>query len=241
MLKWYQPEKKPFRLTIPSGCELADSTIAQTDLGKRYRLEVAQIGRKKGFRDQFLDVQADLTIKAGDVLFVTGRDEDARKLAQAHSMSIEIATEDEIEQILGRGITAAEVTLSPHSAFFDQTLIEVSFRSVFGLSVLAIWRRGEVIEKDVETTPLKLGDALLVSGPIRDIRKLEDHDDLVLLDRRQSEEDVRRALIALLLMAVALLPPVLGWYPLAVSALASALLMVATGCVHFEVLENQSI
>ena len=54
---------------------------------------------------------------------------------------------------------------------------------------------------------------------------------MVLLDRQPSEEDVRRAPIALLLMAVALAPPVLGWYPLAVSALASALLMVATGCV----------
>ena len=229
--KHYQPEQKLYKLIIPSQSVLVNITIAQASLGKQYQIEVVQIGRKKGFRDQFLDIQADLTIKAGDVLFVGGRDEDVKELAKKHSLPIEITTEDEVEQILGRGINMAEVSLSPHSAFLDRTLFDVNFRGVFGLSVIAIWRRGELIEKDVGATPLELGDALLVYGPIRNIRKLEENDDLIFLDRQRSEEDVRRAPIALLLMAVALLPPVLGWYPLAVSALASALLMVATGCV----------
>ncbi|NOR25790.1 MAG: hypothetical protein GQ542_15665 [Desulforhopalus sp.] len=230
-LKRYHSENKLFRLTIPSGSELAESTIAQTSLGKQYRLEVVQIGRKKGFLDQFLNARPDLTIKAGDVLFVVGRNEDAQKLAEEYSIPIEIATEDESEQLMGRGINMAEVSLSPHSEFLDRTLIDLSFRGIFGLSVLAIWRHGDLIEKDVATIPLELGDALLVYGPIRNIRKIEKSDDLVLLDRQRSEEDVRRAPIALLLLAMALLPPVLGWLPLAVSALASALLMVATGCV----------
>ena len=231
MIKRYQPQKKLYKLAVPSGSGLAGSTIAQASIGKRYQTEVVQIRRTKGLRYQFLDAQADLIIKADDVLFVEGWNEDVQELAEAHSISMEIATEDEIEKLLGRGVTAAEITLSPHSAFLDRTLVDVSFRSVFGLSVISIWRRGEVIDKDIGTTPLKLGDALFVSGPIRNIRKIEENDELVLLDRQGSEEDVRRAPIALLLMALALLPPVLGWYPLAVSGLASALLMVATGCV----------
>ena len=227
----YQPTKKICRLTIPSGSELADSTIAQTNLGKLYRVEVVQIGRSKGYRNQFLDVQADMTIKAGDVLFVEGRYEDLQKLAEEHSIPIEIATEDEIESLMGRGINMAEVAISPHSDYLERTLIDLNFRGLNGLSVHSIWRRGELIEKDVGATPLELGDALLVYGSIRNIRKLEESNDLVLLDRQRSEEDVRRAPIALLLLATALLPPVLGIYPLAVSALASALLMIATGCV----------
>jgi di/tricarboxylate transporter len=185
------------------------------------------------FRDQFLDVQAGLTIKAGDVLFIGSRDEDAQTLAKEISTPIEPATVDDQERLLGRGINLAEVTISPHSSFLGQTLIDLSFRGVFGLSVIAIWRHGELIEKDVGETPLQLGDALLVYGPTRNIRKLKDNDDLVLLDRQRSEEDVRRAPLALLLLTAAILPPVLGLYPLAVSALASALLMVATGCVTY--------
>ncbi|MDJ0810463.1 MAG: SLC13 family permease [Desulfobacterales bacterium] len=231
MISRYQPEKKLRKLTIPSGSMLADSTIAQTDLGRQHRLEVVQIGRSKGYRNQFLDVQADTMIKAGDVLFVEGRDEDVHKLAEEHSIPIENATEDEVDGLLGRGINMAEVAIPPHSDFLGRTLIDLNFRGLNGLSVLSIWRRGELIEKDVGVTPLELGDALLVYGSIRNIRRLEESHDLVLLDRQQSEEDVRRAPIALLLLATALLPPVLGWYPLAVSGLASALLMVATGCV----------
>ncbi|EIM62632.1 SLC13 family permease [Desulfobacter postgatei] len=229
--KRYNPEKKLFKLTIPSGSDLADATIEKASLGKRFQIEVVQIARKKGFRKQFIDIRPDLKMHAGDVLFVDGRDEDAQRLAKVHSISIEIATEVELESLRGRGINMAEVLISPHSAFLDRTLIDISFRNVFGLSVLAILRSGKIIEKDVGATPLKLGDALLVYGPVRYFRKLEENNDLVLLDRQQSEEDVRHAPIALVLLAVALLPPVLGLFPLAVSALASALLMVATGCV----------
>ena len=231
MLKRYHSERRLYKLTIPPGSELDGSTIARASFGGRYEIEVIQISRKKGFLEQFLDVQADLTIKAGDVLFVVGRDEVVQELAAEYSIPIETGTDDEIEKLLGRGINMAEASLSPYSAFLDQTLIDVSFRGVFGLSVIAIWRQGKLIEKDVGATPLKLGDALLVYGPVRNIRKLEASDDMVLLDRQRSEEDVRRAPIAMLLLAAALAPPVFGWYPLAVSALASALLMVATGCV----------
>jgi di/tricarboxylate transporter len=227
----YQIQKNLFRLTVPSGSELADISLAQANLGKRHRLEVVQIRRSKGVREQFLDAQADLTIKAGDELFVEGWDEDAERLAAEHSIPIEIAGRDEAERMLGRGINMAEITLSPHSGFLGRTLTEIGFRSLFGLSVLAIWRRDKPIEKDLAEIPLELGDALLTYGPIRSIRKLDESDDLVLLDRQRSEEDVRRAPLALLLLAVALAPPVFGWFPLAISALAAALLMVGTGCV----------
>ncbi len=231
MTKRYHTEKKLFRMTVPSGSDLAGRTIEQTNLGKRYGIEAIQISRKMGFRNQFLDVQGDLTVKAGDVLFARGAYEEAQKLAEEQSISAEIASQDEIEQLMGRGLNAAEVSLSPHSVYLDQTLMDIRFRKLYGLSVIAIGRRGELIEKDLNAIPLKVGDTLVVYGPIRSIRKIEESDDLILLDRQRSEEDVRRAPIALLLMAVALLPPVLGWYPLAVSGLASALLMVATGCV----------
>jgi len=230
-LKRYQPENKLFRLTIPANSELADRTIAETNLGKEHRLEVVQVARKKGFRDHFLDVQPDLIVKAGDVLFIGGKSEDSQNLAQKHSLSIEVASEDESERLTGRGTNMAEVTLSPHSDFLDRSLVDLNFRRMFGLSVFAIWRHGELIDTNVAQIPLQLGDALLIYGPTRNIQKLEMNDDLVFLDRQRSEEDIRRAPLALLILSIALIPPVLGWYPLAVSALASALLMAATGCV----------
>ena len=231
VIRRYQIQKNLFRLKVPVGSGLAGKTIAQANLGKQYQLEVVQIRRAPGIRERFLDVQADLAILAGDDLFVEGWRKDAERFAADHAVAIEVAGEDEMERLMGRGINMAEVTLSPHSQFIGRSLAEIGFRSIFGLSIFAIWRRGEVIEKNLPEVPLELGDALLAYGPIRNIRKLEGSYDLVTLDRQQSEEDVRRAPLALLILAAALVPPVLGWYPLAVSALASALLMVGTGCV----------
>ncbi len=227
----YQIQKNLFRLTVPSESELAGRTIGQANLGKQYQVEVVQIRRTAGVREHFLDAQADLAILAGDELIVEGWDRDAERLAAEQSIPIEVAGREEVDRLMGRGINMAEITLSPHSDYLGRTLTEIGFRNLFGLSVLAIWRRGEPIEEGVAAMPLELGDALLTYGPIRSIRKLGESDDLVLLDRQRSEEDVRRAPLALLLLAAALVPPILGLYPLAVSALASALLMVATGCV----------
>ena len=104
VLKVYQLEKKLFKFTIPSGSEFTDSTIAEASLGKRYGVEVVQISRKKGYRNQFLNAQANLMIKAGDILFVEGSSEDMQKLAEEHSLTIEISTEDDVECLQVRGI-----------------------------------------------------------------------------------------------------------------------------------------
>lgn len=233
LLQKYQPEQKLFKLKVPLGSELDGKTIVETNFGKYYRVNVVQLNRVKGFGHRFLDVHPEMKIKAGDILYISGREQDAQALAKDNSISLELETVDEVEKMLGRGISAAEVAISPHSKYLDRSLVDIHFRNIFGLSVLAIYRRGELIEQDIETTPLKLGDALLVCGPAQDIRKLEENDDLVFLDRQKSDEDVRRAPIAMLLLALAILPPVLGWLPLAISALASALLMLATGCVSY--------
>ena len=80
-LSWFQPQGKLYRLTVPAGSELGGKTVAQTAIGKRYALEMIQVGRKKGLGDQILDVRTDLMIEAGDVLFVAGMEEGAQKLA----------------------------------------------------------------------------------------------------------------------------------------------------------------
>ncbi|MBT8362562.1 MAG: TrkA C-terminal domain-containing protein [Desulfobacterales bacterium] len=55
-----------------------------------------------------------------------------------------------------------EVVLSPHSVLSGQTLQEISFREKFGLTVLAVWRKGEVIRTGLRNLQLQFGDALLL-------------------------------------------------------------------------------
>ena len=75
-----------------------DRTIAEVNFGKIYRLEVVQNRRTKGVREQYLDAQADLILRAGDELFIEGQDEDAQQLAADLAIRVEAASEDDIVQ-----------------------------------------------------------------------------------------------------------------------------------------------
>ncbi|MFQ5844608.1 MAG: SLC13 family permease, partial [Planctomycetota bacterium] len=98
-----------------------------------------------------------------------------------------------------------------------------------------VWRANRVISTGTAELPLQVGDALLVSGPSAPLRELaHDPDFVVLGDGSIQAEDVRRAPVAVLLLLLAILPPLLGWLPLAISALAGALLMVFCGCLSLE-------
>jgi di/tricarboxylate transporter len=224
-------KKGVFRMGVPRGAGLIGKTVGEAEIGRKYELEVVQIHRPGAIRHKYLDVGPEVTLQAGDELFVEGTEEHAKHFASDESVTFAVAGREAIDRLLGRGINLAEVTLSPHSHCIGQNLKEIGFRARSGLTVLAIWRRGESIEEGIADVPLELGDALLTYGPIRNMRKFEDDADFVVLEQRAGSEDVRRAPLALLLLAVALLPPVFGWFPLAVSALGAALLMVGTGCV----------
>jgi di/tricarboxylate transporter len=176
-----------------------------------------------------------VTIEQGDELYVEGRAEDARRIAEEQSLRLDVIEPSEIDRILGRGLTLVEVTLSPHCRIFGRTVKDLQFRKRHGLNVVAVWRGDRVISAGITDLPLQLGDAFLVSGRPGRIRDLaQDPDFLLLGDASPGSEDVRRAPLAILILLVAILPPLLGWLPLAVSALAAALLMVLTRCVTLE-------
>jgi di/tricarboxylate transporter len=112
---------------------------------------------------------------------------------------------------------------------------ELEFRKRHGLNVISIWRADQVITSGSGDMRLQLGDAFLVSGAAHRIRQLtRDPDFVVLGDGGVRSEDVRRAPLALLLLVLAILPPLLGWLPLAISALGAALLMVMTKCLSVD-------
>jgi len=227
----FRVRKNVYRMRVSPGSSLIGKTIGQSGLGLRYELEIAQILRMGGIRRRYLDAIPALVLERGDVLYVDGRPTAVKRCAEAEGLEYKMGGRETVEKLLGRGLNFAEVTISPHSEAFGQSLKDLNFRGRFGLTVLAIWRKGEAIEKRVADTSLELGDTLLVYGPARKIRRIRDDDDFVLLARPTGTEDVRCAPIALCILAVALVPPIFNWFPLSISTLGAALLMVGTRCV----------
>lgn len=201
-----------------------DSTIAST-LGERISSKLTP-----GIGPRYLDPKSDLVLEPGDQLYIEGDDERAWQLAEEETLQFALAGPQAIERILGRGQTLAEVTLSPRSGAFGKTLRELGFGSRYGLNALSLWRRGAPITGAADI-PLELGDAFLVSGPSAKLRELSRDPDYIVLGDLSTAVDMRRAPLAMLLLLVAVVPPIIGLAPIALSAMTAALLMVVTGCV----------
>jgi di/tricarboxylate transporter len=219
------------RMRVTAESTIAGQSLREANLDGRWQLKVVVLRRPRGSRLRTLHPRVDLVFEPGDELYVEGRAEDAWAFSEDAWVQYGMADDGSMERLIEQGVTLAEVTLPPRSPALGQTIRDLRFRNEFDLSVMAIWRRNEIISVGLADTALVLGDAFLVAGSGADIRKLGRDPRFIVLSEGVQGEDVRRAPLAIGLLLLALLPPLLGWLPLAVSALASAILMRATRCV----------
>ena len=128
-----------------------------------------------------------------------------------------------------------EVVISPHSVLSGQSLEEISFREKFGLTVLAVLRKGQVIRTRLGGLQLQLGDALLLYGTWKKLAVLgREPDFLVLTEKMQEVAREEKAKTALAIMAAVLVPVILGWVPIYIAVVIGAAVMVLTKCLTMD-------
>jgi di/tricarboxylate transporter len=82
---------------------------------------------------------------------------------------------------------------------------------------------------------LRFGDALLLHGPRARIKLLGSEPDfLVLTEEAQEAPRTNKALLAVLIMVVVLLPVIFGLAPIAIMVVVGVALMVLTGCLTMD-------
>jgi di/tricarboxylate transporter len=82
---------------------------------------------------------------------------------------------------------------------------------------------------------LRFGDALLLYGPREKLRVLgQEPDFLVLTQAAQEAPRLKKAPVAVFIMAAVLLPVILGWVPIAIAAVTGVVLMILTRCLTME-------
>ena len=128
-----------------------------------------------------------------------------------------------------------EVILSPHSVLSGMTLRQIHFREKYGLTVLAIWRKGRAYRSGLRDMALEFGDALLLYGQWKKLNVLgREPDFLVLTETAQEPPREDKAKIALAIMAAVLLPVMAGWVPIYIAVVIGAAFMVLTKCLTME-------
>jgi di/tricarboxylate transporter len=140
-----------------------------------------------------------------------------------------------MNELVSGDIGLEEAILSPYTTLVGKTLRQLNFRDKYGLSVLAIWRKGQAYRSNLRDTALQFGDALLLLGPHAKLQLLgREPDFIVLTETAQEELRLDKMKISIVIMAGVLLPVILGWVPIYIAAVIGAAVMVLCGCLTME-------
>jgi di/tricarboxylate transporter len=132
-------------------------------------------------------------------------------------------------------IRLAEVLVTPQSDFVNSTLQQSRFRHEYGVVVIAVNRHGHTIREKIGRTPLRVGDILLVQGPVERISHFRRTRELnVLDDFKPLLFRKKRGNWTLLFFSAAIIASLLGWLPVSTAFVLAALMMVLTKCVTME-------
>ena len=218
-------------LRVPSHSSLVGQTLRESHLGDLFHFTV--LGRVKAEKIEPI-AKAEITFQPNDLLLVQGSEDDIATFTEFATLHVDQAS-FVLEELESDHVGLVQATLSPYTTVANKTLREIHFREKFGLTVVAIWRNGRAYRHNLADLPLQLGDGLLLHGPRSALSVFTAEQDFVLLESAiQPKVKSEKMPIALLIMVLVLLPVLMNWLPIAITAVMGAALMVITGCLTMD-------
>ena len=215
---------------VKAKSSLVGKTLAESQLGQNYNLNVVQIHRSK----KRLRVPSHNPVfRSGDILLVQGSSQNIIKSCE--TLDLEAIPEWKFEDFSQGTQTMIEVTLAPRSKMQGLTLKEIDFRAHSGLTVLALQQRGKSIFSNLADIPLDFGDAMLIQGPEDRIAQLRRDEDFLILETPPMEtKRTQKAPLAVLILAGVLLVVSMRILHVSTAMLIGAVLMILTGVLKMD-------
>ncbi|GAA4643931.1 SLC13 family permease [Pontixanthobacter gangjinensis] len=136
-------------------------------------------------------------------------------------------------------ITVVEMTVTEDSRLVSRSLPTSGVADLYGVAVLGIHRPERLGGRADQYTGsgdliISAGDVLLVMGLTEDLQEFGRSDSLLTLDGARELPRRSKAWLAAGIMGGSVITAAIGLFPIAISALAGAILMLVTGCVKFD-------
>ena len=182
----------------------------------------------------------DFTFQPRDVVIVAATRSALTALLKSNPEMLEglmaetsIADEEDGSVQRSTQLTMVEAIVAPGSRMIGRSIAQIAFHAQTNCVILGIERRSRMIRTQMNTIRLEAGDVLLILGDINDIRNLRSDRDILLLEySMQGLPDPRNARIAALIFTAVVAATATGLVPIAISAIAGATAMVASGCLN---------
>ncbi|MCC7449424.1 MAG: SLC13 family permease, partial [Anaerolineae bacterium] len=215
---------------VMPGSPLAGKTLSEARIGERLGLAVAAVWHGKHAIFAPAPQQA---ILPNDILLVIGREERVTQLA---SEGLKIGRNGTAAgHISTRGVQFIEVLPAPRSVVEGKTLKELEFRKQYGFTAVALLRDGRSYRTDVANFQLQPGDAILMIGSRKYLKRLQASVDFIVLepDRGDQPTEWRQAALAVAITLGAIAASILG-IPVFLAMLIGAILVMVTGLMSLD-------
>jgi di/tricarboxylate transporter len=217
-------------VVVPAGSRLAGEALRFTPLAS---LDLTVLEIHRGERSFYAGPNGRLA--EGDVLIVKASRESL--LAIKELAGIEIRSDLELgdRDLITDTIKIVEAIVMPRSGLVGKTIKELTFRNRYGVTVLAVYRKGQTLQAKLGAVELEPGDVLLLQGPSRQFQAIANNPDLWILEEvAHAPLDRRRAAVAVGAFVLALLLGTFELIPVALAFLLGALAVVVAGCLSVE-------
>jgi di/tricarboxylate transporter len=218
-------------IVVREDSPLDGMTLREARLGEQLDLEVLGIVRRGRTELETLPSQ-DLRLRAGHTLLVKAPAEVIARLQTHAGIAIRATLHPDNDHMKSVDTAMIEAVVGANSALEGRTLKGANFRRQYGATVLAIRRQGGEIREKIGRVRLRVGDELLVLAPRHALDQLRDESDFIVLQEVQHTTlHVRRASVAVAIVAGVVVLAAAGIYPIVEAAVIGAVAMVLTGCL----------
>jgi di/tricarboxylate transporter len=218
------------QLNIPEESYAAGRTLAELLEKTGSGMKVQRIQRG----ESVLLPLPDVTLRAGDQMVLEDTPAQLKEYEQvlgAQLFSGESAVDEE-HPLEAKDQQLAEIVVVQGSPLVNRTLNASRFIDRYQLATLALAQAGRkvhTLRKDIGDIRLQVGDLLLVQGAREQLAQLKRSGELLVLDATADVPSTEKAPLALLIMGLVIVSAATGLLPIAVSAVAGALLMLLFG------------
>ena len=239
LVREYRIADNVCRFEIAKGNGLVGLTIGELDLHRRYGLTVIEVRNESGKKRKLVrDISqtmatADVRVKAGDILYISGKKDSMAMFAEEYGMNASPSN----GSLDFYDIGLAEIVLLRQSKFVGMRLADSGFRSKFSINVLAVRRGGEYIRENLAEVKMQDGDVLLVQGTWQNIGRLSNDEEHWVVLGQPLREAARvvldyKAPVAAAIMVLMVVLMVFDFIPVApvTAVLIASVLMILTGC-----------
>lgn len=187
---------------------------------------IAHHGERRG------SVASDITLGEGDTLMLKGEPDALERVIAASGLVLEGQDRTAVTDTPDADVGVIEAVVKEGSALVGRAAGRIALHERYGVNLLAISRSGQRMTDRLRDTRLKAGDVVVLQGPLGILpEQLRELGCLPLAEREMRLGSVRRGLLPVAILGVAMVLTAFSVVPVAVAFFGAAAMMMLTGAL----------